>query len=185
MWRTCRGIDELTDVDYEDDLKPLLTQKGPEDKLDDESKEPDPPAMTLTTTTAAACFTQVKMYLSKCRGRLGIPLDYVVRAQLKGPYDVSDDAPEDPPAFGKPDSPYVTIDSEMTARAAILCIDLTQAQLSRAQDVLEEPWLVMSATCRRHVGDMAKCRQILPRQANFGDMVFRVSAHFCVAIFRH
>ena len=138
QWRTCREIKELTDVDYDDNLKPLLTQKGLEDKLNGESKEPDPPGMTLTTTTAATCFTQVKMYLSKCRGRLGIPLDYVVHAQLKGPYDVSDNAPEDPPAFGKPDSPYVTIDSEMTARATILRIDLTQAQLSQAQEVLEE-----------------------------------------------
>ena len=36
-----------------------------------------------------------------------------------------------------------------------------------------------------NVGDMAKCRQILPRQANFGDMVFSVSADFCVAVSRH
>ena len=43
----------------------------------------------------------------------------------------------------------------------------------------------LSATCRRHVADKAKCRQFLSRQANFGDMVFSVSAHFCVAIFRH
>jgi hypothetical protein len=38
---------------------------------------------------------------------------------------------------------------------------------------------------RRHVGDKAKCRLFSSRQANFGDMVFSVSAHFCVAIFRH
>ena len=57
-------------------------------------------------------------------------------------------------------------------------VDLVQTMRSR-------PWLEMSATCRRHGGDMAKCRQILPRQANFGDMVFSVSAHFCVGVSRH
>ena len=39
--------------------------------------------------------------------------------------------------------------------------------------------------CQWHVGDKAKCRQFLPRQANFGDMVFTVSALFCVTFFRH
>ncbi len=43
----------------------------------------------------------------------------------------------------------------------------------------------MSATCRRHVGDKAKCRLFSSRQANFGDMVFSVSAHFCVAVSRY
>ena len=137
MWRTCRGVDELTDVDYDEDIKPLQDQKGLEDSLD-ESKEPEPPTMTLTPTSAASCFTQMKMYLAKCRGRLGIPLDYVIRAQLKGPLDLPEDAPEDPPAFGKPDSPYMTIDAELTARAAILRIDLTQNQLSQALDILED-----------------------------------------------
>ena len=39
--------------------------------------------------------------------------------------------------------------------------------------------------CRQHVGDKAKRCQLLSRQANFGDMVYIVSAHFCVAIFPH
>ncbi len=30
-------------------------------------------------------------------------------------------------------------------------------------------WLVMSATCRQHAGDKAKCRLFLSRQANLGD----------------
>jgi hypothetical protein len=34
--------------------------------------------------------------------------------------------------------------------------------------------LEMSATCRRHVGDKAKCRLFSSRQANFGDMVFDI-----------
>jgi hypothetical protein len=78
MWRTSRGVDELTDIDYEEDIKPIQDQKALEDSLN-KSKEPEPPMMTLTPTTAAACFTQMKMYLAKCRGRLGVPLDYVVR----------------------------------------------------------------------------------------------------------
>jgi hypothetical protein len=110
VWCTCCGVDELTDVDYEVDIKPLQDQKASEDSLD-ESKEPEPPTMTMTPATAAACFTQMKMYLAKCRGRLGVPLDYVVCAQLKGPYDAPEDAPVDPPAFGKLESPYVTIDA--------------------------------------------------------------------------
>jgi hypothetical protein len=26
MWRTCRGVDDLTDIDYEEDIKPLQDQ---------------------------------------------------------------------------------------------------------------------------------------------------------------
>jgi hypothetical protein len=50
---------------------------------------------------------------------------------------------------------------------------------------VRHPWLAMSATCRRHVGDKAKCRQFSCRQGKFGDMDSCVSAHFCVAISRH
>jgi hypothetical protein len=35
------------------------------------------------------------------------------------------------------------------------------------------------------VRDMAKCRLFLSRQGKFGDMFSCVSAHCCVAIFRH
>ena len=136
-WRTCRGVDDLTDVDYDHDVRPLQDQKKLEDDLD-ESKEPSPPTMTLTPSTAASCFTNMKTYLAKCRGRLGIPLDYVVRAQLKGPFDASEDGPEDPPAFGDPESPYKTLDAEMTARAAILRTDLPHTHLAQSLDVLEE-----------------------------------------------
>ena len=135
-WRTCRGVDDLADVDYDQDVRPLLDQKRLEDDLDP-SSEPEPPTMTLTPTTAAACFTNMKNYLARCRGRLGIPLDYVVRAQLKGLLDASEDGPEDPPPFGDPDSPYETIDAELTARAAILRPDLTHQQLAQPLDVLE------------------------------------------------
>jgi hypothetical protein len=70
-WRTCRGVDDLTDVDYNHDVRPLQDQKTLEDDLD-ESKEPSPPTMILTQSTAATCFTNMKTYLAKCRGRLGM-----------------------------------------------------------------------------------------------------------------
>jgi hypothetical protein len=63
-WRTCRGVDDLTDVDYDHDVRPLQDQKRLEDDLD-ESKEPSPPTMTLTPSTAASCFTNMKTYLAR------------------------------------------------------------------------------------------------------------------------
>jgi hypothetical protein len=94
--------------------------------------------MTLTPATAAASFTQMKTHLAKCRGMTGIPLEYVVCLQLKGPHDAPEDGPEDPPPFGDPDSPYVMIDTELTARAPILRFNLTHAQLAQPLDHLEE-----------------------------------------------
>ena len=137
MRRTSRGIDDLSEVDYDKDIKHLQAQKTFEDGLDD-SKEPDAPKMTLTPATAAASFTQMKTHLAKCRGTTGLPLEYVVRPQLKGPFDAPEDGPEDPPPFGDTDSPYVTIDAELIARAPILRIDLTHGQLARPLDYLEE-----------------------------------------------
>jgi hypothetical protein len=137
MWRTSRGVDDLSEVDYDKDIKHLQAQKTFEDSLDD-LKEPDAPKMTLTPATAAASFTQMKTHLAKCRGTTGLPLEYVVRPQLKGPYDAPEDGPEDPPPFGDPDSPYVTIDTELTDCAPILQFDLTHAQLARPLDYLEE-----------------------------------------------
>ena len=86
----------------------------------DDSKKPDAPKMTLTPATATASFTQMKTHLAKCRGTPGLPLEYVVRPQLKGPHNAPKDGPEDPPSFGDLDSPYVTIDAELIARAPIL-----------------------------------------------------------------
>ena len=119
MWHTLRGVDDLSEVDYDQDIKHLQAQKAFEESLDD-SKEPDAPKMTLTPATAAASFTQMKTHLAKCRGTTGLPLEYVVCLQLKGPHDVPEDGQEDPPPFGDPNSPYVTIDAELTARAPIL-----------------------------------------------------------------
>ena len=94
--------------------------------------------MTLTPATATASFTQMKTHLAKCRGTTGLPLEYVVRPQLKGPHDAPEDGPEDPPPCGDPESPYVTIDAELTAHAPILQHDLTNTQLARPLDHLEE-----------------------------------------------
>jgi hypothetical protein len=104
MRRTSRGIDDLSEVDYDKDIKHLQAQKTFEDGLDD-SKEPDAPKMTLTPATAAASFTQMKTHLAKCRGTTRLPLEYVVRPQLKGPFDALEDGPEDHPPYGDPDSP--------------------------------------------------------------------------------
>ncbi len=56
MWRTSRGVDDLSKVDYYQDIKHLQAQKAFEDSLDD-SKEPNAPKMTLMPATAAASFT--------------------------------------------------------------------------------------------------------------------------------
>jgi hypothetical protein len=137
MWRTSRRVDDLSKVDYDKDIKHLQAQKTFEDSLDD-WKEPDAPKMTLMPTTAAASFTQTKMHLTKYRGTTGLPLEYVVRPQLKGPHNAPEDGPEDPPPFGDPDSHYATIDAELTARAPILRFDLTHAQLAQPLDHLKE-----------------------------------------------
>jgi hypothetical protein len=94
--------------------------------------------MTLTPATAVASFTQMKTHLAKCRDTTGLPLEYVVRPQLKGPFDAPEDGPEDHPPFGDPDSPYVAIDAELIAHAPILQIDLTHGQLTCPLDNLEE-----------------------------------------------
>jgi hypothetical protein len=139
MWRTSCGVYDLSEVNYDKDIKHLQAQKTFEDSLDN-SMEPDAPKMTLTpaTATAAASFTQMKTHLTKYRGTTGLPLEYVVHPQLKGPYNAPKDGPEDPPPFGNLDSPYVTIDAELIAHAPILPFNLTHAQLARPLDYLEE-----------------------------------------------
>ncbi len=137
MWRTLCGVDDLSEVDYNKDIKLLQAQKTFEDSLDD-SKEPDAPKMTLMPTTAAASFTQTKTHLAKCRGMTGPPLEYVVHPQLKGRYNTPEDGPEDPPPFGDPDSLYVTIDAELIACVLNLRFDLAHAQLARPLDYLKE-----------------------------------------------
>ncbi len=56
MWRTSCGVDDLSEVDYDQDIKHLQAQKAFEDSLDD-SKKPNAPKMTLTPANAVASFT--------------------------------------------------------------------------------------------------------------------------------
>ncbi len=65
------------------------------------------------------------------------PLDYVTRVNIRGPYDGPVDAPEDPRAYGHQDSPYVSIDEELIARAPILRHDTPHDQLAASDENLE------------------------------------------------
>jgi hypothetical protein len=57
---------------------------------------------------------------------------------LKGPNDADpDDKTEDPPPFGQPGSPYISIDNKHCRRAPILRTDLTHLQLSGSLETLE------------------------------------------------
>ena len=92
MWRTLRGVDDLSKVDYDQDIKHLQAQKAYEDSLNG-SKKPNAPKMTLTPATVVASFTQMKMHLAKRRGTTGLPLEYVVLPKLKRPHDAPEDGP--------------------------------------------------------------------------------------------
>ncbi len=136
MWRTSRGVDDWTNMTY-DEVKTLTNQKTLEDNLLD-SKPPETPAMTLNLHSAAKAFSDMLIILGKMWGIAGHPLSYVPRPSLKGPYDADmDDKTEDPLPFGQPGSPYVSIDDELCRRAPILCTDLSHTQLSANLETLE------------------------------------------------
>ncbi len=136
MWRTSRGVNDWTDMTYEE-VKTLTNQKTLEDNLLD-SKPPETPAMTLDPHSAAKAFSDMPIILGKMRKIAGHPLSYVPHPSLKGPYDTDmDDKTEDPPPFGQPGSPYVSIDNELCSRAPILCTDLSHTQLSTSLETLE------------------------------------------------
>jgi hypothetical protein len=112
MWQTSRGVDDWTDTTYEE-IKTLTNQKTFEDNLLD-SKPPETPAMTLNPHTAAKAFSDMLIILGKMGGIAGHPLSYIPCPTLKGPYDADmDDETEDPPPFGQPGSPYVSINDEL------------------------------------------------------------------------
>jgi hypothetical protein len=150
MWRTSRVVDDWTDTIYEK-IMTLTNQKTLEDNLLD-SKPPETPAMTLNPHSAAKAFSDMLIILGKMRGITGHPLSYVPRPTLKGPYDADmDDKTEDPPPFGQPGSPYVSIDDKLCHRAPILLIALSHTELSQSLETLEndgpfEPsfWLIWS-----------------------------------------
>ena len=136
MWRTSRGVDDWTETTW-GDISDLADQKSLEDDVKG-STAPSPPELTLDTKTAAASFTHLKTYLRARRSRkTGLPLDYMTRVNIRGPFDGPEDAPEDAPPYGHPDSPYVSIDEELTARAPILRHDIAHAQLAVPDEVLE------------------------------------------------
>ncbi len=129
MWRTSRGVDDWTNTTY-DKVKTLTNQKTLEDNLLD-SEPPETPAMTLDSHSAARAFTGMLIILGKMRGIAGHPLSYVPHPSLKGPYDADmDDETEDPPPFGQPGSPYVSINNKLCHRAPILRTDLSHTQFS-------------------------------------------------------
>ncbi len=136
MWRTSRGVDDWTDTTY-DKIKTLTNQKTLEESLLD-TKPPETPAMTLEPHLAAKAFNDMLILLGKMRGIAGHPLSYVPRPNLKGPNDADpDDKTEDPPPFGQPGSPYVSIDNKLCRRVPKLRTDLTHFQLSASLETLE------------------------------------------------
>jgi hypothetical protein len=135
MWRTCRPVFDWTDVTW-DEVSILKNQKILEDSLQDQ-KVPETPAMTLDMQSAAKAFLDMTVFLSKMRGISGIPLAYVVRFNLKSPYNTLANPTTDSPAFGQPGSAYSSVDEELIARAAILRNDLTLGQLSASLETLE------------------------------------------------
>jgi hypothetical protein len=63
MWRTCRSIDDWTDISW-DDVSILKNQKTLKDNLQDR-KALEPPVMTLNPQTAAKVFLKMTTSLSK------------------------------------------------------------------------------------------------------------------------
>ncbi len=63
MWRTSRGVDNWTDITW-DDIKTLTNQKTLEDNLLD-TKQPKTLAMTLDLQSAAKAFTDMLILLGK------------------------------------------------------------------------------------------------------------------------
>jgi hypothetical protein len=129
-------VDDWTETTW-DDISDLADQKALEDDVRD-TAPPNPPELTLDTKSAAASFTHLKAYLRSRRSKkTGLPLEYVTRVNIRGPFDGPEDAPEDAPPYGHQDSPYVSIDEELIARAPILRHDTPHAQLAVADDHLE------------------------------------------------
>jgi hypothetical protein len=82
-----------------DDIKTLTNQKTLEDSLLD-TKQPETLTMTLDLQLAAKAFTNMLILLSKMRGIVGHPLNYVPRSNLKGPNNADiDDETKDPHLF--------------------------------------------------------------------------------------
>jgi hypothetical protein len=80
MWWTSRGVNDWTDMTW-DDIKTLTNQKTLEDSLLD-TKQPETPIMTLDPQLAANAFTDMLILLDKMQGIAGHPLSYAPRSKL-------------------------------------------------------------------------------------------------------
>jgi hypothetical protein len=139
MWRTSRGVNDWTNMTY-NEIKSPTNQKTLEDSLLD-SKPPETPAMTLDPHRAAKAFADMLIILGKMRGIAGHPLSYVTHPTLKGPYDADmDEDNEDPLHFGQQGSPNVSIDNKLCCRAPILHMNLSHTKLSASLETLES-WI--------------------------------------------
>jgi hypothetical protein len=136
MWQTSRGVNDWTDMTW-NDIKTLTNQKTLEDNLLD-TKQPKTLAMTLHLQSAAKAFTHMLILFGKMRGIAGHPLSYVPHSNLKRPNDTTiDNDTKDPPPFGQPGSPYFSIDDKLCRQAPILRSDLTHSQLATSLETLE------------------------------------------------
>jgi hypothetical protein len=94
--------------------------------------------MTLDPQLAAKAFTNMLILLGKMQGIVGHPLSYFPHSNLKGPNNANiDNETKDPPPFGRPGSPYFSIDNELCHQAPILHSDLTHSQLATSLETLE------------------------------------------------
>jgi hypothetical protein len=83
MWWTLRGVDNWTDMTW-DDIKTLTNQKTLKDSLLD-TNQPKTPAVTLDPQSAAKAFTDMPILLGKMWGKAGHPHSYIPHSNLKGP----------------------------------------------------------------------------------------------------
>jgi hypothetical protein len=136
LHRTSHEAEDLHTMTW-DNINYLIDQKTLEENAKD-SKDPPVPKMTLESANAAACFNQMRQYLRKIRSKTsGVPLDYVIRLTLKGPWDLPDAVDPNPPPFGERGTPYVSVDHELVTRAPILDIALGYAALKQPIAKLE------------------------------------------------
>jgi hypothetical protein len=135
MWWTSRGVDDWTDMTW-NDIKTLTNQKTLKDNFLD-TKQPETSAMTLDLQLAAKAFTNMLILLGKVWRIAGHPLSYVPHSNVKGPNNANiDNKTEDPLPFGQPGSPYFLIDNELCLWAPILRSDLTHSQLAASLETL-------------------------------------------------
>jgi hypothetical protein len=109
---TSRNINRITATTL-DDIILLKEQKKLKDGWASDHNELDYASMTLNVSLAPKAFKKIMTFLTRVRGKTGIPLAYVIGHQLR----VSDD--EDP-TFREDNLQNTSIDQEMIASAPIL-----------------------------------------------------------------